>query len=885
MKEMYKFLKLLIVLVSGPCLGLHAQSSTTFNYTGAVQTWTVPPGVTSIVVNAVGASGGLNAQTHPGCTSTCGNMADSPGNGGCVICTLTVTPGIVLDIYVGGRGADGITTAAGLGGFNGGGDGGLGYTPYAGGGGGGASDVRVPPYGLANRKVVAGGGGGAGGNWFLPPVNYDKGGNGGGTTGQAGTDGGTLGGPGSGGGGTPVSGGIFGTYSGWGSGTSGGPGVGGFAGVPSGGGGGGGGYYGGGGASWAGGGGGSSWTDPVLATAVVHTQGCNHGPNGWVTISVACTPPIPGTILGPSVICQGDTGIYTDPTGTAGGVWSSSNPGVATIGSTTGHMTAVSGGVTTISYSIILSCGTALATTTLTVNPLPAPIGGITNICTGSTSPLTDATPGGVWSSGNTAVAPIGSASGIVSGLTVGLTTVTYTLSATGCYVTTSLNVVGISGPTHVCKGSSVTLTATSTGGIWSSSDPTVGSIDPTAGVVAGIAMGTITISYTLGSGCTALWAFTVNPWAPIMGRDSVCEGSFGYLTNIVGGGAWTSSVTGVATVLPDSGKVYGILAGITTISYLLPTGCLSTRPFTVIAYPTAITGSLQVCPDGTTTLSGTPGGGTWSSGNTSVATIDAYTGVLTGIFADTVDITYSILPGCPIYTKVIVNPNPAPITGPDVMCPGIKDTMFDATAGGLWSSSVTPVLTIVDTNGIVTSISGGLTVIKYQLPTSCYTTKTVSVDPIPVPDIFYNYLLYTFFASPGFATYQWYDSIQGKIPGATSPTLAAINNEYYWVVVTDSNGCIGTSAYYHFNLSKVGVNNYLNSNNVRIFPNPANAALFIEAPFKVRAIISSAVGRKELDAADAREIDISKLANGIYFVTVYDENGVRITVQKIVKE
>ncbi len=539
-------------------------------------------------------------------------------------------------------------------------------------------------------------------------------------------------------------------------------------------------------------------------------------------------------------------------------------------------------GTLTVNNGICTGPGSPIS---LTINPRPSPIAGVTSICTGTNSALTDATGGGTWSSSNPAVATIGSASGIVTGVTVGSTIITYTNTSTGCFNTTTVNVLGISGPDHVCSGNTITLTATTTGGLWSSSDTVIATVGAVSGTVTGMAMGIVHITYTIGSGCTASWAVTVNPHAPIVGRDSVCVGSDRWLTNIVGGGLWSSTVSSVATILPDSGKVTGVLAGITTISYLLPTGCWSTAPFTVIAYPTAITGIMMVCPGTTTTLSDGVGGGTWTSGNPGVATIDLYTGVLTGIIADTADMIYTIEPGCPVTTRVTVNPLPQPISGISVMCPNTIDTMHDASPGGLWSSGSLPVMTIIDTNGIVTAISQGLTTIKYMLPTGCFQSRVVSVDPLPAPVIFYNYLLNTFFATPGYATYQWYDSLQGKIPGATSPSLAASNTEYYWVVVTDSNGCKGTSAYYHFNLNQVGVKPLVNSNDVRIYPNPAAATLFISSPVKVRAVISSIDGRKEIDEQDAQEINISGLANGVYFITVYGEDGVRITVQKLVKE
>ncbi|MBK6621243.1 MAG: HYR domain-containing protein [Saprospirales bacterium] len=67
-----------------------------FNNTGSVQTWMVPPGVTSILVDVLGAEGG---------GGTDGNgRTTSGGLGGRVQAELSVTPGDVLNLYVGGAG-------------------------------------------------------------------------------------------------------------------------------------------------------------------------------------------------------------------------------------------------------------------------------------------------------------------------------------------------------------------------------------------------------------------------------------------------------------------------------------------------------------------------------------------------------------------------------------------------------------------------------------------------------------------------------------------------------------------------------------------------------------------------------------------------------------
>ena len=65
----------------------YINTSTTFIYTGTPQTWTVPDNVTSVFVDAYGASGRFGG-----------------GKGGRVQADVTVGPEETLYIYVGGRG-------------------------------------------------------------------------------------------------------------------------------------------------------------------------------------------------------------------------------------------------------------------------------------------------------------------------------------------------------------------------------------------------------------------------------------------------------------------------------------------------------------------------------------------------------------------------------------------------------------------------------------------------------------------------------------------------------------------------------------------------------------------------------------------------------------
>ena len=154
MKNTYKVLSILGLFLLGYYNPSLAQT-TTFTYTGAAQTYTVPLGVYSISMDVQGAQGG-----GAGPVSSLGTP--TRGKGGRVQATLAVSPGQILYVFVGGCGADGTATGA-TGGFNGGGNS-TGTGIYSGGSGGGGTDIRMGGTALTNRVVVAGGGGGSGHN-------------------------------------------------------------------------------------------------------------------------------------------------------------------------------------------------------------------------------------------------------------------------------------------------------------------------------------------------------------------------------------------------------------------------------------------------------------------------------------------------------------------------------------------------------------------------------------------------------------------------------------------------------------------------------------------------------------------------------------------------
>ncbi len=167
---------------------IHSQTTFTFNFTGNIQSWTVPTGVCQIRIKAWGAGGGGGGTDtyNPG----------NGGNGGYAEGIFSVTPGSNLDIFVGGGGSPGLVCSSngngGAGGWgygNGGngGNSGAGGCSGSGGGGGGGSAVVI---GVTPLIVAGGGGGGGGGGNYAVGGN---GGNGGGTNGLSGGSGGAGG--------------------------------------------------------------------------------------------------------------------------------------------------------------------------------------------------------------------------------------------------------------------------------------------------------------------------------------------------------------------------------------------------------------------------------------------------------------------------------------------------------------------------------------------------------------------------------------------------------------------------------------------------------------------------------------------------------------------
>ena len=152
-------------------------------------------------------------------------------------------------------------------------------------------------------------------------------------------------------------------------------------------------------------------------------------------------------------------------------------------------------------------------------------------LCIGETTRLSRWL-GGTWTSSNPAVATVeqSETSTIATAVSGGEVTFIFTLDGSGCVAETEMLTVNepeISGDSIVCIGETILLSS-EVEGFWTSSNSSVATISN--GIVTGVAIGTVTITFTDGDGCTSTKGITVNarPAAPVIinaANNHICEG------------------------------------------------------------------------------------------------------------------------------------------------------------------------------------------------------------------------------------------------------------------------------------------------------------------------------------------------------------------------
>ena len=296
--------------------------------------------------------------------------------------------------------------------------------------------------------------------------------------------------------------------------------------------------------------------------------------------------------------------------------------------------------------------------TPVVVNPTPLAITGPTVVCAGSNITLSDATSGGVWSSGNTSTATIAGGTGIVTGVAGGVVTMSYTLGA-GCYATYVITVnpvpnissftstvatsecVGLGGVVTIASssigtgsytvtynlsganavtGASATLTMGATTGTFSIPSASLTGTGFTTVTITGISNSFSCTSVPLSGNTSTFTVYPLPTVYTVTGGGGYCVGGTGthvYLSNSTGGVNYQLWLGAIAVGTPLAGTFSGLDFGaITTVgTYTVTatnatTGCGSNMSGSATIFTNPL-------PTNTFTVTG---GGAYCAGGSGVA-------------------------------------------------------------------------------------------------------------------------------------------------------------------------------------------------------------------------------------------------------------------------
>ncbi|NDC42309.1 MAG: hypothetical protein EBZ77_12305, partial [Chitinophagia bacterium] len=508
---------------------------------------------------------------------------------------------------------------------------------------------------------------------------------------------------------------------------------------------------------------GGSWSISPTGTATVSSSGVVTGLSAGVanltyTVTNLCgsdftvlpitvsAPPTVAPIGGADSVCEGGaTTLYTSAP--SGGTWTTDASTVASVDGS-GLVTGVLAGNANISYTVTNSCGSTTVHKNVVVKALPSAgtLSGTSVICTGSSASLTPSVTGGAWSTASSGIASVNS-SGLVTGVATGSTTISYTVtnSCSSAVATYAVSIIatpvagGITGSSTACTGVALAYAYTGTpGGVWSTSNATVASVDG-SGNIAPLTAGTATITYILATTCrtdTAVKTLTVSATpdaGTITGAPGICVGATTTLTTTGTVGSW-STATGTVASIDASGMVYGVAPGSETIYYTVTSAscgtAVATYSVSVANLPSAGTvgGTGTVCEGSTVSLTTTGTGGIWTTSAVSIASVEA-TGTVTGVGAGTAHISYVVTNACGADSAgmaVVVNPlpNAGGISGPSSVCPGSTVNLTHTGTAGSWSSGSSSIASVSGsaTTGTVYGITAGSATISYTVTNSCGT-------------------------------------------------------------------------------------------------------------------------------------------------------------------
>ena len=371
-----------------------------------------------------------------------------------------------------------------------------------------------------------------------------------------------------------------------------------------------------------------------------------------------------------------------------------------------------------------------------------------------------------------------------------------------------------ITGSGNVCVGSAVTLSNSTTGGIWSSTSATFAGIN-SSGLVTGLSSGTSTITYTLTDlnlcSTTVNKGLTVNPLPtkPTLTSQEICDGTTATITGPSGTYTYTWQVpTGVATSTTKS--VSTSKAGTYTLTIMDANSCTSeagTATVTVNPLPVKPTLTSQaICEGLTATITGPSGTYTYTwqvptgvatSTTKSVSTSKAGTYTLTITDANsctseagTATVTVNQLPAKPTLTS-------------QAICEGETTSVTMLTPTGTITYTYTwivPTGVATSTTKTVSTTKAGtysLTITDANSCTSEVGTGIVTVNTLPAKPTLTSPKIcegettsVTMLTPTGTITYTYTWIVPTGVATSTTKTVSTSKAGTYSLTITDPNTC-----------------------------------------------------------------------------------------------
>ncbi len=484
--------------------------------------------------------------------------------------------------------------------------------------------------------------------------------------------------------------------------------------------------------------------------------------------------PLPTVTAASPPVCQGDTALVTATPGTPGNynyVWIVPS-GAVNPGNVDSFSTSVPGTYSVTLTDTVTNCQSTSASTTVTINPIPAVAATSAPVCSGvdATVTATPSVPGNytyVWTVPSGATNP-GSTNTFTTAVS-GNYSVTITDTVTNCpSVSADVTVVINATPTVTVTSSSICATGiatvTATAGVpgnysyvWTVpagvTDP--GNVDSFTTATAG----TYSVQVTdLITGCvsTTSGSVTINPLPTVtVNSPSVCPGvdatiiatpanpgTYSYSWTVPAGATNPGNVSTFSTSVLGTYSVI-VTDLVTTCQSLTASGVVIASPI-----PTVTVNDTSICSGNTATVIATPDSGSpadysyvWTvpSGVANPGNVSSFDTSTAGIYGVVVTNIATTCVSVIDFGTVVINPTPTVTVNSASICAGSNATITAApSVPGTYNYSWSVPSGATDPGNVVsfvTSLAGSYSVTITDTTTNCPSTSatgTVTINPLP---------------------------------------------------------------------------------------------------------------------------------------------------------